>query len=147
MILMKILVFSVFCPHWTPLCLKMARKAAPATRVSLLELPLTGLAMRKDEYQYLSVSPKNKTELTNYRFEVSKKIIKVFWGSPGQNGRFWRSFLIPWHSQKTEHWRISMFGKVNPAPVVSKCVRQVCRSLLGPLKSHKTIKNDPKTWY
>ena len=38
-----------------------------------------------------------------------------------------------------------MFGKVNPCPVVSKCLRYIFRSLLAPLKPFKTIKNDSKT--
>ena len=37
-----------------------------------------------------------------------------------------------------------MFGKVNPAPAVSKCVRMVFRSLLAPLELIKTIKNNQK---
>ena len=37
-----------------------------------------------------------------------------------------------------------MFGKVNPAPAVSKSIRMVFRSLPEPLKAFKTIKNNPK---
>ena len=40
-----------------------------------------------------------------------------------------------------------MFGKVNPAPAVSRCVRMVFRNLLAPIKQSKTIQNDPKTLY
>ena len=32
-----------------------------------------------------------------------------------------------------------MFGKVNPAPAVSKCVRMVCRSLLAPQNPLKPV--------
>ncbi len=36
-----------------------------------------------------------------------------------------------------------MFGKVNPAPAMSKSIRMVFWSLPEPLKPSKTIKNDP----
>ena len=69
----------------------------------------------------------------------------VFWGGPGQNGRFWGSFLIHWHSKKYEYWGFLMFGKVNPSPAVSKSIPMVFRSSPEPLKPFKTIKNDSKT--
>ena len=37
-----------------------------------------------------------------------------------------------------------MFGKVNPAPAVSRCVRMVFRSLLETLKPFRVIKKIPK---
>ena len=37
-----------------------------------------------------------------------------------------------------------MFGKVNPAPAVSKSIRMVFWSFLESIKPFKTIKNDSK---
>ena len=39
-------------------------------------------------------------QMANTGFEISK-IIKVFWGDPGQNGLFWGPFLVHWNSQKS----------------------------------------------
>ena len=54
-----------------------------------------------------------------------RKLIKVFCGGPGQNGRFWGPCLAHWHSQKHGYWGFSLLGKVNPASAVSRCVRMV----------------------
>ena len=66
-----------------------------------------------------------KSNLTKISFWDSEENIKVFWGGPGQNRRFWGSFLVHWNSKKHEDWGFSMFGKVNPAPAVSIWVRMV----------------------
>ena len=66
---------------------------------------------------------KSQKQFKEWSFWNVGKQIKVFCEALGQKGSIWKQILIHWHSQKHEYWVISLFGEVNPAPVVSKCVR------------------------
>ena len=72
----------------------------------------------------------------NYGGEISRKIIKVSWRDPGQNGSFWRPFLIHWDSNlpsNLEKWTFWCHVRPDPAKVREEsCVCSV-RSSRTPL--------------
>ena len=58
-----------------------------------------------------------------------RKVIKVFWGDPGQNGWFWEPFLIHWNCQNLENVEFGRFGIINPVQHRLVSIRTVFRSL------------------
>ena len=62
------------------------------------------------------------TKICLFYIEVVQNKI-VLWGSRGRKGNIWEPILVHWVCQQSRNHEFLMFGKVDPAPDVSKYLK------------------------